>query len=130
MCPDVVHLHSSKAGLAGRLAVRGRVPTLFQPHGWSWLAAPNTLLRATLAWERLAARWTSAYICVGDGEAELGRAKALRGRFMVVRNGVDLEQFQPAGEVERLAARARLGVPHDAALAVCVGRVTRQKGLG
>ncbi|MGH3814171.1 MAG: glycosyltransferase, partial [Pseudonocardiaceae bacterium] len=36
--PDVVHLHSAKAGLAGRLALRGRRPTLFQPHGWSWLA--------------------------------------------------------------------------------------------
>jgi Glycosyl transferase 4-like domain len=30
--PELVHLHSSKAGLAGRLALRGRRPTLFQPH--------------------------------------------------------------------------------------------------
>src|SRR3954452_8749472 len=36
--PDVVHLHSSKAGLSGRLALRGSVPTLFQTHGWSFLA--------------------------------------------------------------------------------------------
>ena len=26
--PDVVHLHSAKAGLAGRLAIRGRQPTV------------------------------------------------------------------------------------------------------
>nr|BFE86789.1 hypothetical protein GCM10020093_093900 [Planobispora longispora] len=37
--PDAVHLHSSKAGLVGRAVIRGAVPTLFQPHGWSWLAA-------------------------------------------------------------------------------------------
>jgi len=126
--PSVVHLHSSKAGLAGRLAIRGRVPTLFQPHGWSWLAAPATTLPATLAWERLAARWTSLYICVGRGEADLGRAMALNGRYAVVRNGVDLEHFRPADEREKLAARAQLSISHDAPLAVCVGRVTWQKG--
>jgi glycosyltransferase involved in cell wall biosynthesis len=126
--PNVVHLHSSKAGLAGRLAIRGRVPTLFQPHGWSWLAAPAAMLQATLAWERLAARWTSLYICVGQGEADLGRVKAVSGRFAVIRNGVDLEHFRRADEREKLAARTKLGVPHNVPLAVCVGRVTRQKG--
>src|SRR4051812_17465786 len=30
--PSVVHLHSAKAGLGGRLAVRGRRPTVYQPH--------------------------------------------------------------------------------------------------
>ncbi|WP_236010076.1 glycosyltransferase [Actinomadura physcomitrii] len=34
--PDVVHLHSAKAGLAGRLLRRpAGVPAIFQPHGWS-----------------------------------------------------------------------------------------------
>ena len=37
--PDVVHLHSGRAGLAGRLVVRNRIPTVFQPHAWSFLAA-------------------------------------------------------------------------------------------
>jgi hypothetical protein len=36
--PDLVHAHSAKAGLAGRLAVRGRIPTVFQPHAWSFEA--------------------------------------------------------------------------------------------
>ena len=37
--PDVVHLHGGRAGLVGRLVVRDRVPTVFQPHAWSFLAA-------------------------------------------------------------------------------------------
>lgn len=126
--PDVIHLHSSKAGLAGRLAVRGQLPTVFQPHGWSWLAASPRMVPATLAWERTAARWTSLYVCVGDGEAAQGRLHEVRGQFCVVPNGVDLTRYRPAEEGDRLSARKALDVPVDVPLAVCVGRLTRQKG--
>jgi glycosyltransferase involved in cell wall biosynthesis len=126
--PDVVHLHSSKAGLAGRLAVRGRLPTLFQPHGWSWLAAPRRLVRPAVAWERLAERWTDLHVCVGEGEAAEARVRGLRGPCRVVRNGVDLKHFERADEDDRRAARARLDLPPEAPLVVCVGRLTRQKG--
>ncbi|HEU4349359.1 MAG TPA: glycosyltransferase, partial [Actinoplanes sp.] len=126
--PDVLHLHSAKAGLAGRLAARGQVPTIFQPHGWSWLAAPAPMVGASLAWERFATRWTTLFVCVGEGEAALGGVHGLRGRYCVVRNGVDLTRFAPADDARRRAARAGLNLPLDAPLAVCVGRVTRQKG--
>ncbi|MFG6197854.1 glycosyltransferase, partial [Nonomuraea sp. JJY05] len=126
--PDAVHLHSSKAGLAGRAALRGRVPTLFQPHGWSWLAARGAVATAALAWERLAARWADRVICVGEGEAALARRHGVPGDLVVVRNGVDLRRFRPAGPRERAEARARHGIAEDTPLAVCVGRVTRQKG--
>ena len=36
--PDVIHLHSSKAGALGRLAFNGkRVPLFYTPHGYSFL---------------------------------------------------------------------------------------------
>ncbi|MBV9060121.1 MAG: glycosyltransferase [Pseudonocardiales bacterium] len=126
--PDVVHLHSAKAGLAGRLAVRGRRPTVFQPHGWSWLAARGVTARGALAWERLAARWTDLLVCVGEGEAAHARHRGVGNRHLVIRNGVDLAAFKPCDAQARVAARQRLGVDRDAPLAVCLGRVTRQKG--
>ncbi|TMM36433.1 MAG: glycosyltransferase family 4 protein [Actinobacteria bacterium] len=126
--PDVVHLHASKAGLAGRLALRGSVPTLFQPHAWSWLAVGGAVRRASIAWERAAARWTTLFVCVGAAEAEQGRAMRVRGRYTVVRNGVDLDRFRPAGDDVRAAARRQLDIRQTAPVAVCVGRVTRQKG--
>jgi glycosyltransferase involved in cell wall biosynthesis len=104
--PDVVHLHSSKAGLAGRLALRGRRRTLFQPHGWSWLATAGSRALATLRWERFAAaRWTDVQLCVGEDEAEAGRAARLAGPYEVVRNGVNLEWFSAR---DRPAARLEL----------------------
>jgi glycosyltransferase involved in cell wall biosynthesis len=127
--PDAVHLHSAKAGLAGRLGPRpAGVPVLFQPHGWSWLAAEGPLRTASLAWERVAARRTDLCLCVSDTEAREGRAHHVPGRYAVVRNGVDLSRFRPADRRRQAQARDRLGVPAGAPLAVCVGRLTRQKG--
>jgi len=123
--PDVVHLHSSKAGLAGRLPRRpaGR-PVLFQPHGWSWLAATGRQAAAGRRWERLAARWSDALVCVGAGELSQGMDAGVRGAYRLVRNGVDRGRFAPA---DRGTARVRLGLAAGVPLAVCVGRLTRQK---
>ena len=128
VAPDVVHLHSSKAGLVGRLVLRGRLPTLFSPHGWSWLAATGTTARLAAAWERAAVRWTDEFVLVGVGEEEHARAQRLGGRRVVIRSGVDLARFAPAGPDDRAAARARHGIRDDVPLAVCIGRVSRQKG--
>jgi glycosyltransferase involved in cell wall biosynthesis len=127
--PDVIHLHSAKAGLAGRLLRRpAGTPTMFQPHGWSWLAATGRQAAASRRWERFAARWSDALVCVGAGELAHGVDAGVQGPYRLVRNGVDLRRFTPADDTARLAARIRLGLPSGAPLAVCVGRVTRQKG--
>ena len=46
-------------------------------------------------------------------------------RVTMIPNGVDRALFNPR---DRAAARRALGLPADARLAVCVGRVTREKG--
>ncbi|GAA3220930.1 glycosyltransferase [Actinocorallia longicatena] len=125
--PDVVHLHSAKAGLAGRIT-RSAQPTIFQPHGWSWLAARGPLRALCVAWERAAARRADVVICVGAGEQWLGHDQKVDARYRVVRNGVDLNRFRPADDAARAAARRELGLSPDARIAVCVGRLTRQKG--
>ncbi|WP_372729093.1 glycosyltransferase [Nocardioides sp.] len=125
--PDVVHLHSAKAGLVGRMVLRGRVPTLFQPHAWSFMAATGAVGRASLTWERVAARWTTELICVSESERTDGEQQGVVAPTSVVPNGVDLRLLQPAGDDERLAARAELGLD-DAPTVVCVGRLAPQKG--
>lgn len=125
--PDLVHLHSSKAGLAGRLALRGRRPTIFQPHGWSFEAATGLAREGAVTWERYASRWASLLICVSEGERRRGEEVGIHARWRVVPNGVDLERFPAATELDRQAARHGFGLdsgPH----ALCVGRLTRQKG--
>src|SRR6266545_7121924 len=125
--PDLVHLHSSKAGLAGRLAIRGRRPTVFQPHAWSFFAVTGPMRAAAVRWERFASRWTHGLVCVSEGERDAGAAHGVRAPTWVVPNGVDCAAWQPATVADRAAARARLGVA-DAPHAVCVGRLCTQKG--
>ena len=127
--PDVLHLHAAKAGLCGRLAVRGRRPTLYQPHGWSFYAADGFLEQAALRWERFAARWSANTICVSDDERLAGVAAGIRSRWTVIPNGVDAGRWRPASPDERAQARRALGVGGDAPLAVTVARLHRAKGV-
>ncbi|WP_380568649.1 glycosyltransferase [Streptacidiphilus jeojiensis] len=137
--PDLVHLHSAKAGLAGRLAVRGVFPTVFQPHAWSFAAVGGPLAAASRFWERWAVRWTDRLLCVSEQERAEGESAGVRGRWALAPNGVDLERFDPVRLPLQDRARELLGLsgpgqdgrdgPGDAApLVVCVGRLCRQKG--
>lgn len=124
LTPDVVHLHSSKAGLVGRLAVRGRVPTVFQPHLWSFQTARGVLRTASTWWERRASRWTNLVVCVSDDELVIGREAGVTAPAEVVCNGVDTDRLRPRANT---VARAALGLA-PGPLAVCVGRLAALKG--
>ncbi|MFJ8807954.1 glycosyltransferase [Streptomyces sp. NPDC102490] len=137
--PDLVHAHSAKAGLAGRLAVRGRVPTVFQPHAWSFEAVGGAAARLALGWERWSARWTARTVCVSEAERLRGVRAGLRGPWAVIPNGIDLARYHPdtpayhpdapeyAG-LDPAGPRPRHGAAPHAPLVVCVGRLCRQKG--
>ena len=125
--PDLVHLHSSKAGLAGRLAVRGRQPTIFEPHSWSFVSTRSLVKAAALAWERRTTSWTDRIICVSEAERRVAEEAGLSANWRVIPNAVDLDRFRPGG-ADRSMLRRELGLDGDVPLALCVGRICRQKG--
>ncbi len=77
---DVIHCHSSKAGVLGRLlGARRRIPVVYSPHCFAFLRDLGPLSRmAPAAVERLLAPLTSAYVCVCESE----RRAALRLPFV------------------------------------------------
>jgi glycosyltransferase involved in cell wall biosynthesis len=121
----LVHLHSSKAGAVGRLALaslgRRRPPSVFTPHGWSWLVggwlAPGYRLT-----ERIMLPVTGAVVAVSAEERAHGQAVlgARAERIIVNPNGVDVSRFCPPGPA---AAPPDDGGP----LVVFIGRLCRQR---
>lgn len=117
--PDVVHLHSSKAGLAGRVLLRRRIPTLFQPHAWSFYA-PGHTRAAAKAWERFGARWAQLLVCGSVGEALAASEHRVRAPILVAPNGVDVDHYAGVAVLPGDALRAPI--------VLCMGRMVPQKG--
>jgi len=135
--PDVVHAHSTKAGVLARVAVRlaGLRPntvSIYTPNAFAFLDSHSQLLRwCVLQVERwLGRRATDLVIAVSRSEWQVAREKLMvpAGRLTVVENAVDAAEFgqlEPAG-----VARDRLGLDPDRLTVGFVGRLVRQKGLG
>ncbi len=126
--PDVVMLHSSKAGLVGRLAILGSRPSVFVPHAWSFDALGGLAAAAATHWERHAARWTRLIICVSEAERRRGQDVGINAPMVVARNGVDVAALKAFAAGDRGELRARLGVAAGTTVVVCVGRLSAQKG--
>ncbi len=92
--PDVVHCHSSKAGVYGRIVARGcGVPSVYTPHGYAFLRTDISVpVRAVFRGvEWVAARTGQAIAACGAEEYILSGQLAGSGRTVVfVRNAVDL----------------------------------------
>ena len=120
----LVHLHSSKAGALGRLALaslgRRRPPSVFTPHGWSWLVGGWQAPIYRLV-ERALLPVTSAVLAVSDEERASGQAALAPGQdsILVNPNGVDPARFRPDGP-----RTARSADP----LVLDVGRLSHQRG--
>ncbi|MEU7020323.1 glycosyltransferase family 4 protein [Streptomyces sp. NPDC046203] len=140
--PALVHAHSAKAGLCARLAVRGRIPTVHQPHAWSFEAVTGVTATLARGWERwAAARWTARLVCVSEAERRTGEAAGIRAPWSVIHNGVDTRRFTPdvqgaagargdSAHLPALSGEDSTGADSTDAgpLVVCVGRLCRQKG--
>ena len=129
--PAVMHLHSTKAGLAGRLVARAAgVPVVYTPHGTSWHYTGALVGRCQRALERALRRRTDLLlaVCPEEADAFVREIRFPPDRVRVVRNGVRVPD-RGALAAMRHAARTRLGLPDGSTWLLFVGRLTREKGL-
>jgi glycosyltransferase involved in cell wall biosynthesis len=129
--PDLVHLHSTKAGLVGRaVARRLRIPAVYTPHGTSWRYTGRLVGRVQLLLERMLRRVTAVLlsVCPEEATAFVDEVGFDATRVRVVRNGVSVPDAASLAEA-RGRARAELGIPPDETWLVFVGRLTAEKGV-
>lgn len=125
--PDIVHTHTAKAGLLGRIAaatcgIRVRVHTFHGHvlHGYfnKWV------VRVVRIVERLLARQTSVLITVGTQVRDdlIGAGIGRADQYVVIPPGVALSVLP-----DRVTARGELDLPIDQPVVLFVGRLTSIK---
>lgn len=133
--PDVVHLHSSKAGALGRVAsaiarATGRRHVLVHSiHGWSFAAGMPRLQAAIYrVVEHACAPLTHHFVAVSRRDLDLGIELGIvpPDRGIVIRSGFDLGAFARSEE-DRRRIRAEWGVGEDDVLVVNVSNFKPQK---
>ena len=123
--PDLLHTHSSKAGIIGRIAAsRLGLPCVHTIHGASFHFGQNPLaFHVYKQLERWAARPTDKFISVCDAMTDqyVSAGIAPRDRFVTVYSGFDVEPYlsppRPASTV-----RAELGLSPEH---IVIGKVAR-----
>ena len=123
--PDLLHTHSSKAGIIGRVAAaKLNLPCVHTVHGASFHVGQSAMAYKLYQWmERRAAPATDKFITVCDAMTEqyVQARIAPREKFATVYSGFDVEPFLHPSRSPHLV-RAELGLKPEH---VVIGKVAR-----
>lgn len=116
--PDVIHLHSSKAGVLGRIFLNcKRKAVFYTPHGYAFMKMDDSAMKRKLYYgiEWLVGRSNS--VTVGCSQGEYKAAKKVSKKAVWINNGID---YTTLPECKKTSGRGRL-------LVATIGRVCYQK---
>lgn len=127
---DIVHTHSSAAGIVGRIAaVLARVPVIVHHvHGWGLQDEMLLPLKYTYLWsERFCARLTDKLVAVSAPTVQKGLAHRIGSetKYQLIYNGIDLRRF--GNQEDTATIRAELGLEPGCKVVGMVGRLDPQK---
>ncbi len=130
--PDVVHTHSSKAGIVAREAARraGTPIIVHTIHGMSFNRTQPRAIQMLYRWlERRAARNTTMLVTVADAMIDQAVAAGIapRDRFVTVYSGMKTDAFR-VDEEERKRVRVEWGATEDDVVVGTIARLFTNKG--
>jgi len=141
LAPDIVHTHSSKAGIIGRWAAHkagkllakagGRRPGIVHTiHGLAFTASTKRSVNKVYEWlERKVAPITDKIVCVADAMAEQSLAANIGTpeQYVTVYSGMETQPFiNPP--ISRDAVRKSFGIADDDIVAGTIARLFELKG--
>lgn len=127
--PDVVYMHSSKAGAIGRIADFGiKNKVVYNPHGWAFnMDCGNKKKTMYRLIEKILSPFTNQIVCISDAEkvSALDNKIAKEKKLNVILNGIDIENCKK--QMSKSVTRECFGIPNDAFVVGQVGRLSKQK---
>ena len=130
---DIVHTHSSKAGIVGRLAARiaGVKIIIHTVHGWSFNDYQPFWTRLLyIGLERWIGGFTNRLIVVSRYDQEKGLSNAIvsENRYSLIRYGIDYAEFSGKQGTEK--TRQELGIGADDLVVGMIACFKPQKSPG
>lgn len=117
--PDIIHLHSSKAGFLGRLICSDKkMNVIYNPHGYSFLKDDESKLKKNIykLLEYSVSKKCGKIVAVSKGEYE--EALKLSKNSYLINNGVDINKLPKLKEVNFDANNIKI---------CTIGRISYQK---
>ena len=120
--PDLVSVHTSKAGWVGRLAAKlSGIPVVFTAHGWAFTEGVPAFRRRLYAWiERLAGPLADQIITVCDHDRALALAHRIAPPERIIRIHNGVHDIAAGAAVSRLDGGGPVRI-------VMIGRFSPQK---
>lgn len=111
LSPDVVHLHSSKAGVLGRLAVASigvACQVVYSPRGFSFLRVDVPIYKRNLFLyiERFMSKFPGVLVACSESEAALARERLGHPNVKLIENSIDIPRMNSLAD--RKNARLRV----------------------
>jgi glycosyltransferase involved in cell wall biosynthesis len=131
--PIIVHTHSSKAGLMGRLAAKlaGAPIIVHTPHGhvfFGYFGPFKTKL--FIIFEKLASRITDKIVALTNREKKdhILFKIAEEDKFSVIYSGIELNILKESSSEEKQNLKKELGIPENSLIVGTAGRLVPVKG--
>ncbi|MCX8062876.1 MAG: glycosyltransferase family 4 protein [Anaerolineales bacterium] len=128
---SIVHTHSSKAGILGRMAAKiAGIPIIIHTiHGWSFHNyMPKWRKNLFITLEKISAKFTDKLIVVTQKDITKGLKHGIGkpNQYLLIRSAIPLDEFLDSPP-DPSPIREELGIPSEAPVIGTIGRLSPQK---
>ncbi len=133
--PDVIHTHSSKAGILGRLAAFTlKIPVIIHSvHGFSFSPFQSFAKRTFFVTaEKVVSRMTDHFVFVAEGDIEAAKEKKLiNDNYSLIRSGFPFSKFlgKERDKGDKKTVREKYGIGENNFVIGVIAPFKPQKGL-
>ncbi len=127
--PDIIYMHSSKAGAIGRIANLGiKNKAYYNPHGWAFNMDCGMKKYIYIWIEKILSRCIDKIVAISlyEKQSAIKNNVCKEEKIEVIYNGIDIGKYNKMSCSNKIT-RELLGISSDAYIIGTVGRISKQK---